>query len=212
VSGISAQVSLYPLGQVHLSPAITTLLRVLDAHGLAVEAGVMSSVVSGESTAVFAALQAAFNQVAQAGRVVMLVTYSNACPIAVQEATAVTYTPIGHVVNSFDAPAAPDLIRATESQIVLNPAYVAGLSGLEAGQQLMVVFHFHHARGYDLRQHPRGDASRPARGVFALRSPRRPNPLGVTVVELLAIQDNVLRVRGLDALNQTPVLDLKPAG
>ena len=48
------------------------------------------------------------------------------------------------------------------------------------------------------------------RGVFALRSPNRPNPIGVTVVDLIGIEDNVLRVRGLDAINGTPVLDLKP--
>ena len=74
----------------------------------------------------------------------------------------------------------------------------------------MVVFHFHRSRGYELLQHPRGDPSRPRRGVFALRSPRRPNPIGLTVVDLLAIEGNVLRVRGLDAFAGTPVLDLKP--
>ena len=61
-------------------------------------------------------------------------------------------------------------------------------------------------------QHPRGDKSRPKRGVFALRSPYRPNHIGLTEVELLAINGNVLSVRGLDAINETPVLDLKPAG
>ena len=118
---------------------------------------------------------------------------------------------IGHVENEFDEPAAPDLIRAAESQIILDPALVEGLSGLEAGQQVIVVFYFHCSQGYDLRQHPRGDVNRPLRGVFALRSPRRPNPIGVTVVDLVAIEGNVLRVRGLDALNETPVLELKPA-
>lgn len=75
----------------------------------------------------------------------------------------------------------------------------------------MVVFYFHRSQGYDLCQHPRGDQSRPQRGVFALRSPRRPNPIGVTEVELMAVERNVLRVRGLDAINGTPVLDLKLA-
>ena len=90
---------------------------------------------------------------------------------------------------------------------------VAGLKGLEPGRQVMVVFHFHRAPPgqYDLCQHPRGDSSRPRRGVFALCSPHRPNPIGVTVVDLVAIEGNVLRVRGLDAINDTPVLDLKPA-
>ena len=53
--------------------------------------------------------------------------------------------------------------------------------------------------------------SRPRHGVFALRSPRRPNPIGVTVEDLVAVDGNVLRVQGLDAINDTPVLDLKPS-
>jgi tRNA-Thr(GGU) m(6)t(6)A37 methyltransferase TsaA len=123
----------------------------------------------------------------------------------------IAYAAIGHVRNEFDEPTAPDLLRAAESRITLDPALVAGLSGLEPGQQVMVLFCFHRSEGYELRQHPRGDKSRPLRGVFALRSPRRPNPIGVTVAELVAVEGNVLRVRGLDAINGTPVLDLKPA-
>ena len=76
---------------------------------------------------------------------------------------------------------------------------------------LLVVFVFHRSQGFDLLQHPRGNQSRPKRGVFALRSPNRPNPIGITEVELLAIEGNILTVSGLDAINGTPVLDLKPA-
>jgi tRNA-Thr(GGU) m(6)t(6)A37 methyltransferase TsaA len=123
----------------------------------------------------------------------------------------VTFRPIGYVENDFDELASPDLIRAAESQIVLAPTLVEGLQGMETGQPIMVVFYFHRSEGYTLRQHPRGDESRPLQGVFTLRSPRRPNPIGVTVVDLLAVEANVLRVRGLDAINGTPVLDLKPA-
>ena len=64
-------------------------------------------------------------------------------------------------------------------------------------------------QSHALLQHPRGDRSRPRRGVFALHTPYRPNPIGVTVVDLLSVEGNVLRVRGLDALNGTPVLDIK---
>ena len=128
-----------------------------------------------------------------------------------QSEEPITFQSIGYVENDFDEPAAPDQIQAAESRIVLDPALVEGLQGLEAGQSIMVIFHFHRAQGYALRQHPRGDESRPVRGVFALRSPRRPNPIGVTVVDLLAVEGPVLRVRGLDAINGTPVLDLKPA-
>ena len=118
---------------------------------------------------------------------------------------------IGHVESEFAEPAAPEQIRSTEARIILDPALVEGLTGFEAGQQIMVIYYFHRSEGYDLLQHPRGDQSRPKRGIFALRSPRRPNPIGVTVVELVSIEGNVLRVRGLDAIDGTPVLDLKPA-
>ena len=123
----------------------------------------------------------------------------------------ITYTAIGHVENDFRERAPADEIRSAESRIVLDPALTDGLTGLEPGQQVMVVFYFHRARGFDLLQHPRGDTTRPRRGVFALRSPRRPNPIGVTLVDLVSVEGNVLRVRGLDAISGTPVLDLKPA-
>ena len=87
-----------------------------------------------------------------------------------------THRAIGHVENEFNEPAPPEKIRAVESRIVLDLALTEGLKGLEPGQQVMVVFYFHRSRGYDLLQHPRGDGSRPRRGVFALRSPRRPTP------------------------------------
>jgi tRNA-Thr(GGU) m(6)t(6)A37 methyltransferase TsaA len=142
----------------------------------------------------------------------MVVTFSNACPVpSKSEEEAVSYTPIGHVENGFRERAPVDKIRSAESRIVLDLALTDGLKGLEPGQQVMVVFYFHRARGFDLLQHPRGDTSRPRRGVFALRSPRRPNPIGVTVVDLVAVEGNVLRVQGLDAIDGTPVLDLKPA-
>ena len=122
---------------------------------------------------------------------------------------AVTFTPIGYVENDFDAPATPETIAASESRVVVAPEFFEGLTGLEAGQRVMIVFHFHLVQSYSLLQHPRGDHSRPKRGVFALHTPYRPNPIGVTVVDLLSLEGNVLRVRGLDALNGTPVLDIK---
>jgi tRNA-Thr(GGU) m(6)t(6)A37 methyltransferase TsaA len=123
----------------------------------------------------------------------------------------IVYRAIGHVENDFDEPAASYEIRAVESRIVLDPSLTGGLRGLEPGRQIMVIFYFHRSQGFELLQHPQGDRSRPRRGVFALRSPRRPNPIGVTVVDLVDVEGNVLRVRGLDAINGTPVLDLKPA-
>jgi tRNA-Thr(GGU) m(6)t(6)A37 methyltransferase TsaA len=211
VIGIAAQVSLYPLRQMSLSPAIEEALQVFRAHGLDVQLGPMSSLIVGDDAAIFAALQEAFRRAAEQGHVVMSVTFSNACPVPSKTGKAIAYKAIGHIENDFNEPAPSDEIRAAESRIVLDPALTEGLTGLESGQQIMVVFYFHRSEGYDLCQHPRGDRSRPQRGVFALRSPRRPNPIGVTAAKLVAVEGNVLRVRGLDAINGTPVLDIKPA-
>ena len=123
----------------------------------------------------------------------------------------ITYRAIGHIEGSFREPAAPEEMRAAESRIVLDPALAEGLDGLEPGRELMVIFHLHRSHGYALHQHPHGDPEQPLRGLFALRTPRRPNPIGVSVVEIVAIEANVLTVRGLDALDGTPLLDLKPA-
>jgi tRNA-Thr(GGU) m(6)t(6)A37 methyltransferase TsaA len=124
---------------------------------------------------------------------------------------AFTFVSIGHVENEFDGSIDRGEAETSISRIVLEPELAEGLQGLEAYPRVMVVFAFDRSRGFDLLQHPRGDRSRPQRGVFALCSPRRPNSIGVTVVELLGIEGNVVTVRGLDALNGTPVLDLKPA-
>jgi tRNA-Thr(GGU) m(6)t(6)A37 methyltransferase TsaA len=211
VIGITAQVSLYPLRKETLSPTIGETLHIFREHGLHVEPGVMSSLISGDDDAVFAALQDAFRRAAGQGHVVMVTTFSNACPVPHGEDGSVTYRAIGHVENDFDEPTTPETIRSVESRIVVDRALAEGLRGLEPGWQIMVVYYFHRSDGYDLRQHPRGDRQRPRRGVLALRSPHRPNPIGVTVVDLVAIEGTVLTVRGLDAINGTPVLDLKPA-
>jgi tRNA-Thr(GGU) m(6)t(6)A37 methyltransferase TsaA len=209
MSKITTQLSVYPLGKAPLSPTINQALHTLREHGLNVEAGTMSSLVSGNDDVVFAALQAAFHQIAAQGPVVMVATFSNACPTTKASEGTIAYHAIGHVESAFDEPTAQDQIKAAESRIVLDPALVEGLQGLEAGQRLMVVFYFHRAQGYELRQHPQGDLTREPRGVFALHSPHRPNPIGVTTVELVDVAGNVLTVRGLDAINGTPVIDLK---
>jgi len=123
----------------------------------------------------------------------------------------ICFHPIGMVENDFAQPAPGDAIRAAKSRIRLKPELAPGLDGLKPGDKLLVLFHFHRSQGYQLHQHPRGDRSRPQRGVFALHSPFRPNAIGASVVEIIAIENNLMQVRGLDAINGTPVLDLKPA-
>ncbi len=122
-----------------------------------------------------------------------------------------TFRPIGFVENDLPFGTPGDSLRAATSRIKLDPEFVQGLTGLEKETRILVVFAFHRSEGWDLVQHPRGDTTREKRGVFALRSPRRPNGIGVTEVELVEIRGSVLTVRGLDAVDGTPVLDLKPA-
>lgn len=119
--------------------------------------------------------------------------------------------PIGQVEVEPLAASAAEHDGGRDARILLDPSLAEGLKGLLPGQRLLVIFAFHRAGRYELLQHPRGDPSRPRRGVFSLRSPRRPNPIGVTVVDIVEVGGNVVRVRGLDALDRSPVLDLKPA-
>jgi len=124
----------------------------------------------------------------------------------------ITYQPIGFVINEFDETTSRQEMRKGTSKILLNDPWTEGLEGLEPGQPLLVIFHFHRiSEELVLRQHPRGDENRPKRGVFTLRSPLRPNAIGVTRVTLQKIENNLLYVHGLDAYHGTPVLDLKPA-
>ena len=101
-----------------------------------------------------------------------------------------------------------------ESEIHLEPRYARGLEGLEAFSHVVVLFYLHELERFDpdkqLLRHPRGMEHLPEVGVFAQRTKYRPNPIGVTSVELRGIRGNVVTVRGLDALDGTPVLDLKP--
>lgn len=123
----------------------------------------------------------------------------------------ICFQPIGFVQNDTHEPAGPDAMRDVPSRIILDESLAACLYGLEVGQSILIIFHFDRSPGdFTLHQHPCGDTTLPKRGVFALRTPHRPNGIGVTQVELLKIEGNVLTVLGLDALNNTPVLDIKP--
>ena len=101
-----------------------------------------------------------------------------------------------------------------ESEIHLDPALAKGLQGLESFSHILVTFCLDLALDFDpakqLLRKPRGRDDLQEVGVFAQRTKYRPNPIGITAVELLGIDGPVLRVRGLDALDGTPVLDIKP--
>ena len=122
----------------------------------------------------------------------------------------IVYESIGEVKNNFSKPDDPKKIRNSQSQLILKEKYLPALDGMERYKYLLVVYHIDRSPGYRERVHPMGDLSRPVRGVFATRSPCRPNPIGITVVEILSVEGTKICVTGLDALDGSPLLDIKP--
>jgi tRNA-Thr(GGU) m(6)t(6)A37 methyltransferase TsaA len=99
------------------------------------------------------------------------------------------------------------------SQIVVREELTEALEGIQDFSHLLVIFWLHKIGEKDretMKVHPRGRDDTPLLGVFATRTPHRPNPIGLTLVKLLGVEGNVVSVQGLDAFNGTPVLDIKP--
>jgi tRNA (adenine37-N6)-methyltransferase len=124
-----------------------------------------------------------------------------------------TAQPIGYVRSPYkETSAIPKGLGAkhdAEGTIELLREFQEGLKDIEGFSHLFVLWEFDRADGFDLVAHPPTDVKRP-HGVFSTRSPRRPNPIGLTVVELLGRDGVALHVRGVDMLDGTPVLDIKP--
>jgi tRNA-Thr(GGU) m(6)t(6)A37 methyltransferase TsaA len=120
--------------------------------------------------------------------------------------------PIGFVRSAYNeaaqVPKGLGTEHTAEGVIEILPEFEAGLQDIEGFSHLFVIWVFHQAQGYELVGTPPTD-DRP-HGVFATRSPRRPNPIGLTVVELVGRNGPRLRVKGIDMADGTPVLDLKP--
>lgn len=94
--------------------------------------------------------------------------------------------------------------------LVFEPTVLQGLQNLQGGDQVIVLTWLDRARRDVLMVHPRGDTSIPLHGVFSTRSPDRPNPIGLHLVEIVSVEDNRVLVRNLEALHGTPILDVKP--
>jgi tRNA-Thr(GGU) m(6)t(6)A37 methyltransferase TsaA len=99
---------------------------------------------------------------------------------------------------------------APEAVLLFDPTMLEGLQNLRPGDEVIVITWLDRARRDVLRVHPRGDTARPEEGVFSTRSPHRPNPIGLHRVEITAVEGPRLRVRSLEALDGTPIIDLKP--
>ena len=119
--------------------------------------------------------------------------------------------PIGEVKNNISQPIRQGWGEVV-SELVLKPELKETLEGLEQFSHIIVVFWMHKVlkKGIPTKVHPQGRGDLPLVGLFATRSPYRPNPVGLSVVELLECHRNILKVRGLDALDGTPVIDIKP--
>ncbi len=120
--------------------------------------------------------------------------------------------PIGIVKNDFESQV-PKGYENRISEIIIHSEFLEGLHLLEENSHIVVVFWMDRVGKENrkiMKMHPKGREDLPLLGVFATRSPRRPNPIGIRALRLVDRINNILRVEGLDALNETPVLDIKP--
>jgi len=120
--------------------------------------------------------------------------------------------PIGFVASSVTERVDENWGEIT-SKIVLNPEFSGALLGLECFSHAIIVTYLHEAtyeKDKHLQRRPRNLDTMPTTGILSQRAKNRPNPIGVTAVEILDVGDDYLEIKGLDAINETPILDIKP--
>ena len=120
---------------------------------------------------------------------------------------------IGIINNTIKNRKDKDSWKSAISNIVLDRSLESSLDQLENFSHIIIIYWLHHISSMERtteKVHPRGKKNLPLVGVFATRSPARPNPIGIATVKLLAREHNILKVQGLDALDGTPLLDIKP--
>ena len=123
----------------------------------------------------------------------------------------IVLNPIGYVKTTAVGDEVKD--KSLISQIVLHDDLIEALSGISEYSHLFVLFYLNQVTSQQqktLKVHPRGRQDMPLTGIFAVRTMLRPNPIGLTLVKLVKVEANILTVRGLDAYDETPVLDIKP--
>ena len=120
--------------------------------------------------------------------------------------------PIGVIRSPYTSieqmPIQPKGAAEVEGQVVLDEQYVYGIQDLVGFSHIYLLYHFHRAVRTELQVIPFMDSQ--SRGVFATRSPLRPNHIGLSIVELVAVSNNVLTIHGVDVVDGTPLLDIKP--
>ena len=124
----------------------------------------------------------------------------------------IEYHPIGIIHSPFTKlsgmPIQPAGAAGVEGTVEVFPKYNDGLKDLEGFSHIIMLYHLHGSKGFKLHVVPFMDST--PRGVFATRAPKRPNPIGLSVIKLQKIQDNILYVENVDILDGTPLLDIKP--
>jgi len=121
-------------------------------------------------------------------------------------------TPIGTIQTPFNdlkgMPIQPSGAVDAQGTIIIDKDYEQGLSDLEGFSHIILLYHFHKSKGYHLMVKPFMDDHK--RGLFSTRAPKRPNPIGLSIVRLIKRQGNKLTIKGIDVLNGTPLIDIKP--
>ncbi|MFI5359719.1 MAG: tRNA (N6-threonylcarbamoyladenosine(37)-N6)-methyltransferase TrmO [Halanaerobiales bacterium] len=124
----------------------------------------------------------------------------------------IVYSPIGRIISPFKeakgTPIQPTAEGTARGKIELFPEYIEGIKDLDGFSHLILLYHFHKAGEASLIVKP--FLENEVHGIFAVRAPSRPNPIGLSIVRLLKIEENILHVADLDILDGTPLLDIKP--
>ncbi len=124
----------------------------------------------------------------------------------------IIFHPIGMIYSPFKdikgMPIQPKGAKGVRGTVEVNPEYAEGLTDLEGFSHIILLYHFHKAAGFKLMVTPFLDSKQ--HGVFSTRAPRRPNPIGLSVVRLVNIMNNQLQIENVDILDNTPLIDIKP--
>ena len=124
----------------------------------------------------------------------------------------IRYKPIGIIRSPFEdingMPIQPTGARGITGTVEVKPEYADGLKDVEGFSHIILIYHFHLSEGYSLKVKPFLDVRQ--RGVFATRAPRRPNPIGMSIVRLIKVEGCTLHIEDVDIVDGTPLLDIKP--
>lgn len=124
---------------------------------------------------------------------------------------AIEMKPIGFVRHESEKVPRHWSVSDVEGRLIINEEYIEGMEDIKAGQHIVVIFHFHESPAFTSRYLKQSPPHRnKIMGVFSCCSPQRPNPIGMSVLEVLKVKSNVIYVKGLDMCNNTPILDIKP--